>query len=137
MDAKLTVRLLVPTRAAILREVDSVNLCATEGEVGILPGHAAFLTALKPGPATLRDGGAAEHWALSEGVLEVHDDTATVLVRAAERSDEIDVERAKRRMAEREAELKAEHASDVEILRAEASLAKQIVRLRVASMGGG
>ena len=142
MADKLTLKLLVPTRAAVSRAIDSVNLCATEGEVGILPGHAAFLTALRPGPATLRDGASVEYWALSEGVLEVHDDTAMVLVRAAERSDEIDVERAKRRMAEREAELKGaqlpegERMSEVAMLRAEASLAKQLVRLRVAALGG-
>ena len=135
MAGKLTLKLLVPTRAAASREVDSINLTAMEGEVGILPGHAALLAALKPGPAAVRDGSAVEHWALGEGVLEIHDDVVTVLARSAERSDEIDVDRARRRLAEREAEIAREHASEIELKRAELSLAKQLVRIRVAEMG--
>ena len=131
--SKLTLKLLVPTRAAVNREVDSVNLTAVEGELGIHPGHAPILAALKAGPATVRDGSSAEHWALSEGALEVHDDVATVLVRSAERADEIDVERARRRMAEWEAEIKSAKLSDAEQVRALASIEKQLVRVAVAS----
>ena len=68
--SKLTLRILLPSREAVSRHVDSVNLTATEGEVGILPGHAALLATLRPGPALIRDGASVEHWAIGDGFLE-------------------------------------------------------------------
>ena len=129
--ARLQLRILLPGREAVSREVDSFNATTVEGEVGLLPGHAALLAALKPGPAWFKDGATIDRWALGEGFLEVHDDLVTVLVQTAEHSSEIDVERAARRREEMEARLKA--ASDeLQMRRAELSLAKQLARLHVA-----
>ena len=130
--SKLHLRILLPSREAISRPIDAVNLTAAEGEVGILPGHAALLAALKPGPASVKDGATTDKWALGEGFLEVHDDTVTVLVQTAERAADIDVERARRRRAEREAQLRADSLSELEMRRAELSLLKQLARLRAA-----
>lgn len=130
--AKLKLRVLLPGRHAVDQLVDAVNVTAAEGEVGILPGHAALLAALKPGPATFRDGGKSDHWALGEGFLEVHDDEVTVLVQTAEHSSEIDVERARRRKDEMEARMKGEGMNELELRRAEISLLKQLARLHVA-----
>lgn len=135
--AKLNLRVLLPGREAVNASVDSVNVTASEGEVGILPGHAAFLAALKPGPATFRDAGKADVWALGEGFLEVHDDQVTVLVQTAEHASEVDVDRAKKRMAEVEARLKGEGLSEMELRRAEISLLKQLARLNVAGAPAG
>ena len=132
MADKLSLKLLTPTRPAILREVDSVNLTAQEGEVGFRPGHAAFLASLAPGPAVLRDGESAETWALSGGIVEIHDDVVTVLVQAAERASEIDVERARRRLTELETRLREHEMSPAELARTEASISKQQIRIAVA-----
>ena len=132
MDGKLSLKLLTPVRPAILREMDGVNLTAAEGEVGILPGHAAFLAALVPGPAMLRDAESTERWLLGSGVVEIHDDVLTVLVQAAERSDEIDVERAKRRLAELEATVRDHDMSEADLARTEASIQKQKLRIALA-----
>ena len=130
--AKLSLRVLLPGREAVSRQVDSVNVTAVEGEIGILPGHAALLAALKPGPATFKDGGQADLWALGDGFLEVHDDQVTVLVQTAEHSSEIDVERARRRKDEVEGRMKGGDLSELEMRRAELSLLKQLARLQVA-----
>ena len=130
--SKLTLRILLPSREAVSRHVDSVNLTATEGEVGILPGHAALLATLRPGPALIRDGASVEHWAIGDGFLEVRDDVVTALVQTAESRESIDVARAQKRKAEREAELKRQGLSEFEMKRAELSLAKQLARLKVA-----
>ena len=129
--SKLHLRILLPGREAVSREVDSFNATTVEGEVGLLPGHAALLAALKPGPAWFKDGALIDRWALGEGFLEVHDDLVTVLVQTAEHSSEIDVERAQRRRDEVETRLKA-LTSDIEMRKCELSLAKQIARLQTA-----
>lgn len=130
--SKLQLRIVLPSREAVSQEADSVNLTAFEGEVGILPGHAALLAGLKPGPASIKEGGTVEKWALGEGFLEVHDDTVTALVQTAERASEIDVDRARRRKAELEEQIRAGKLGEFELRRAEISLMKQVARLAVA-----
>ena len=130
---RLNLRILLPTREAVERTVDSVNLTAWEGEVGILPGHAPYLAVLRPGPASFRDGGETQTFALGDGFLEVHDDVVTALVQSAERADEIDVARAEQRKAAIEVQLKAEGLAETEMKRFELSLAKQLARIQVAT----
>jgi len=131
MDGKLNLRILLPTREAVSKPVDAVNLTAAEGEVGLLRGHAPMLAALAPGPATIRDGASVEHWAIGTGFFEVRDDVVTVFARTAELAADIDVERARRRLAERESQLR-EKLSDLDLAKAELSIKKQLARLQVA-----
>ena len=107
---------------------------ATEGEMGILPGHAALLAELRPGPASLETGSKVEHFVLGEGFVEVSDDTVTALVLSAEAASEIDVERANTRRAELEKELHRTSITEEEARRAEASLEKQQARIQVGKL---
>ena len=43
----LSVEILTPNRLLLQDEVDELNLPGTEGYLGILPGHIAFLTNLE------------------------------------------------------------------------------------------
>lgn len=132
---KLLFRILAPHGEVIAKEVDAATLMASEGEVGILPGHAAFLAALRAGEASCRVGEDVRYFALSDGFLEVADDVVTALVRSAEPAHEIDLERAERRRREREDELEKE-LSDRHQRHAEASLEKQVIRIQVAGRLG-
>ena len=134
MSGRLRLRILLPSREAVSRDVDSVNVTAFEGEAGILPGHAAYLTALRPGPAWFKDGNVTERWALGEGFLEVRDDVVTIMVQTAEHSSEIDIERARQRKAEVEAQMRSETLSETAMRQAELSLLKQLARLNVAGV---
>jgi F-type H+-transporting ATPase subunit epsilon len=69
---------------------DSVILPGTEGEMGILPRHAAMLTTLGFGELRVRKGGAEESFAVFGGVAEVRPDRVLVLADTAESSYEID-----------------------------------------------
>jgi F-type H+-transporting ATPase subunit epsilon len=70
------VKLTVATPLAIVVETDDVAHLRAEDETGafgILPGHAAFLTALAVSVVSWRDAGGAEHHvAVRGGMLEVH-----------------------------------------------------------------
>ena len=69
----------------------------TEGELGVLPGHAPLLGELAPGGIVRiqqEDGGEELVFAVHGGFLSVTDDGVSILAELAERADEIDVGRA-------------------------------------------
>jgi F-type H+-transporting ATPase subunit epsilon len=77
-------------------EATMVIARTTEGELGVLPGHAPLLGELAPG-GTVRiqqEGGEELVFAVHGGFLSVTEDGVSVLAELAERSDEIDVARA-------------------------------------------
>lgn len=134
--SRLRFRILTPARPVVDQEVDTCSVTAAGGELGILPGHAALLAALRPGPASYTDAGSTRWFAVSQGFVEVNDDVVTVLVRAAEAAEDIDVERARKRLAEREEEVRRQVLTDAEMQLAERSIAKQVVRIQLASREG-
>jgi F-type H+-transporting ATPase subunit epsilon len=68
----------------------------TEGELGVLPGHAPLLGELAPGGVVRiqQEGGEELVFAVHGGFLSVTEDGVSVLAELAERADEIDVARA-------------------------------------------
>lgn len=75
-------------------EADMVIAPGVEGEMGILPNHAALLTALKTGEMRIKLAGAEEDLFISGGFLEVYNNTVTVLADVAEHAEDIDNARA-------------------------------------------
>ena len=60
--------------------IKSLQITGSEGELGILPGHAPLLTSLKPGMALItKKDGSEEVIYLSGGMLEVQPNHITVL----------------------------------------------------------
>jgi F-type H+-transporting ATPase subunit epsilon len=92
--------IITPARVAFEGAADLLIAVGTEGEEGILPSHAPFLTALRPGVlrANVRKstGEAARlEFATSEGFLQALPDRVTVLVDEALTIDQIDRDTAK------------------------------------------
>src|SRR5258707_5450411 len=111
-------------------EADIVIAPGAEGELGILPRHAALLTSLKTGEMRIKLGTAEDDLFISGGFLEVYNNVVTVLADVAEQSDEIDESRAqaaRQRAQERPAEAKA----DREHGRLSGALERAIVRLHI------
>ena len=115
---------------------DNVNMViapGSEGVLGILPRHTPLLTSLSYGELEIkREGQPNEFFAIGGGFMEVRPFNVTVLADAAERADEIDIERAKAAQERAETRL-AEAAQDQQdFSRAEAALQRSIARLKVA-----
>lgn len=112
-------------------EADMLIAPGSEGELGILPRHAALLTLLKAGEMRIKLGGAEEPLFVSGGFLEVYDNKVTVLADAAEHAEEIDQARAQE--ARRRAQERLEQSqSDRERADQTAALERATARLRVA-----
>lgn len=112
-------------------EVDIVIAPGSEGQLAILPHHAALITMLQPGELTVRRGANEVNLVISGGFLDVNDDKVIVLADTAERLEEIDVERAQQARLRAEQRLK-DRQSDIDIARAESALRRSLVRLRIS-----
>jgi F-type H+-transporting ATPase subunit epsilon len=86
--------LILVTHAEKLLEVEcsDVGLPGRQGDMGILPGHAALISTLRPGELSYQPsaGGARRFVAVAPGFCEVADDTVTVLAETAEPAEDID-----------------------------------------------
>ena len=67
----MRVTVISPERAVFEGEAEAVVAPAFDGEVGILPRHAPFMTLLGQGRLRIRQGGAARQFELRGGFLQV------------------------------------------------------------------
>jgi F-type H+-transporting ATPase subunit epsilon len=126
---------IVTAERSLLNEggVEFVSVPGARGRLGILPEHTPLLTTLEPGDLYFRRGGEEVHVAVSGGFLQVAENHIIILADTAERAEEIEEARAEESRRRAEALLRRrEQLSREELLRAEASLRKAIVRLKVA-----
>ncbi len=84
-------------------DVDLVSLPGLEGRMGILQNHTPLLTVLTFGEVYIKRGSEEEYFAVGGGFAEVQPDKVIILADAADRLDEIDVQKAEeaRKEAER------------------------------------
>jgi F-type H+-transporting ATPase subunit epsilon len=97
---------LGPKRQGI--DVAGVEIPGIAGELGVLPLHESFITAVVPGVVRFRDGAKSIRIAVGSGFLEVKDTGRVVLLceRALE-PDEIDATAARQDLVEVERKLEA------------------------------
>lgn len=110
--------------------VEMLIATGSEGDLGIQPGHAPLLTALKPGPVrVVKQGGEEDVIYVSGGYLEVQPTIITLLADTAVRAK--DVDEAAALEAQREAEKAlANQTGEFEYSRAAAELAEAVAQLR-------
>jgi len=136
-DATYTVELLTPEKTVLSAEVVSMVAPGSEGFLGVLANHAPLITALQPGPLTLRyPDGRVEVVSVSGGFLEVSRNRAVVLADAIERPAEIDVSRAQA-SADRARRRLKEAAASMDAQRSEAALTRALNRVHVARRWAG
>jgi F-type H+-transporting ATPase subunit epsilon len=76
--------LVSPERLLFSGEVAQVDIPGTEGDMGILPGHAPVLSTLRPGVVTLtKEGGTKERIFVRGAFAEVNPQGLTVLAEVA------------------------------------------------------
>jgi len=130
MDNKLRLEIVTPYGSVFSDEVDEITAAGSEGEFGVFPQHAPFITMLKTGMVTCKRGGENLIFFVSGGYAEVGPDKVIILADSAERSEDIDVERAKAALKRAEERLKK--AEEVDFMRATAALERATIRVQVA-----
>ena len=136
--AKLQLTMVTAERRLLDETADMVIAPGGGGELGILPRHQPLITTLKPGELRVREGGEEVLYVVAGGFLEVRHaevdgapgSQVIVLADAAERAEDIDLERA-RAAAQRAQEALAGNARDVDAASAQAALLRALTRIRI------
>ena len=129
MAEKLTLDIVTPYGHVFTDEVDEVVVSGSEGEFGVLPNHIPFLTTIKIGMLAYKKGPETGYFFVNWGYAEVGPEEVIILADSAERSDAIDVDRAREAMKRAEERLK--QAEKVDHARATSSLERARTRVQI------
>jgi F-type H+-transporting ATPase subunit epsilon len=111
--------------------VESIQVSGSEGDLGITPGHAPLLTALKPGMVRMvKQHGEEEVIYVAGGILEVQPHSVSVLADVATRAEDLDASAAEAAKKAAEEHI-ANPGADFDYAEAAADLARAIAQLKV------
>ncbi len=132
MAEKIQLEIVTPTGPVVSEAVDIVTAPGTDGDFGVLAGHAPLLSTIKIGTLTYENDKESHVVMVNGGFCEVSNNKITFLVESAERGAEIDVDRAmraKERAEKRLAEAQRQQEG-MDSARAEAALQRAVARLK-------
>ena len=133
---KMLLEIVAPSRQVVRSEwVDEVIAPGSEGEFGVLPGHTPFLTTLKVGMLSYREGAEWHHLAVEWGYAEVGPDRVVILAEGADRASEIDISEA-RLAKERAEKALTEKLEEKDYEKARIELLRAMIRIQVAEKHG-
>jgi len=131
-ENKLKVTIATPEKRVWEEQrADEVLLPSVDGQLTVLAGHEPLMFLLDTGSVMIKAGDSEEWFFVDRGFVEVLDDELIVCPEIGERSDEIDVERARRAKERAEERLKLIEP-DIDVARAEYALRRALYRLRTA-----
>lgn len=130
MDSDLKLRIITPHRNFFNGSVINLKTEDLKGPINILPNYMSAVTLLKSSITQFVDIEGKEYKAfISEGIMKIRHNAITILCRAAEWPEEIDLNRAEE--AKRRAEERLKKGDGIDILRAENSLLRAILRMKI------
>jgi F-type H+-transporting ATPase subunit epsilon len=124
--------IVTPKRVVYSARVDSFSAPGILGGFQVLYNHAPLLSILGVGEVKVLDAGGKEtRYATSGGFVEVWNNKVVMLAETVERSDQIDVERAKASVS-RSRKLISTKEAGIDVERARMSLLRALNRLKVS-----
>lgn len=91
----IQLEIFTPYGEYLNEEVTSIDIVSSGSSFGLLPDHYPLISTLKISILYLTIENKRYAYAIGEGVLNIKENNASILVECIERSDEIDIERAK------------------------------------------
>lgn len=131
--SKLNLQIITPEKVAYKGEAEQVTLPTQDGEITILANHIPLISVIKHGRLVIKNGSEEILMAVWGGFVEVKKNDLIIMTNTAERSEEIDEERAQK-ARERAEKLLAEKdkLSDIAFADATAALERSLMRLNLA-----
>src|SRR6266566_1654812 len=130
-EGPIDLTIVTPERAIVHEQVDELEIPGAEGYLGVLPGHAPLFSELKVGELGYRKANRWFFLSVAWGFVEVLSNQVRILAETAERSQEIDIERAMRAKQRAEARI-ARGGEDIDYNRALIALERALIRIQVA-----
>ena len=133
MNKKFEVRIFTPFGKYLSTECDYLSTKTSDGVIGILPNHAPLIATLDISKLIIRNNNLTYLYAISGGVIHIKKDhSVTLLLNSIERSDEIDVNRAKAAQKRAEDRINNKDLDYNEIQRAKVSLLRALNRIDIS-----
>jgi F-type H+-transporting ATPase subunit epsilon len=98
--AEIQCIVVTPETTALEQSADFVALPLYDGELGVAPGHSPMIGRLGYGELRLKSGGQTTRYYIDGGFVQVADDVVSLLTNRAVPVDRINVEAAKKQLAE-------------------------------------
>lgn len=128
----LDVEIVTAEKTIFSGQASLIIVPGIEGELGILSSHAPIITELDPGEVLIRNEQEELSLVLSGGFVEVFNDKVTILADAAERTNEINIEKAKEAIQKAE-KIVDSKGSDIDIQKALFVIRASKAQLRIAN----
>lgn len=129
--ATFRLHVVTPSGTFCDEEVDLLVVKTSEGDVGIKKNHINYVAKLEIGKLEIIKGKTKQYAAITGGILLVDQEKATVLTRAAEKPEDIDVSRAQEAKIRAEETMKNYSREEIEYKIAEIKLKKALNRIDV------
>ncbi|HUP62753.1 MAG TPA: ATP synthase F1 subunit epsilon [Thermoanaerobaculia bacterium] len=131
LPTKINLTVVTRERKIVDAQVDEVILPASDGEIGVLPGHTPLLALLKIGELRYRSGNAVSRLVISWGFAEVLPDRVIVLAERGFLPTEIDRATAEQERIAAEKELADLSSNDPQFAIVEARLEESIAMINI------
>ena len=131
-ERQFKLEIVTPERVVLSEDIVSLTAPSSGGSLGILANHAPLMTELLIGEIDVRDpAGKIISYATSGGFMEVSGNVVRVLADTAEKSEDIDVNRAREALKRAKNRIR-DHKDDIDLTRTECSVKRALNRLHVA-----
>ncbi|MGQ9643059.1 MAG: F0F1 ATP synthase subunit epsilon [Ignavibacterium sp.] len=128
--SELFLEIISPSRQVFSGEIKSITVPGTQGRFQVLRNHAPIISTFEIGMIRVDLKDKPKYFATAGGTIEVLNNKVLVLADSIESTDEIDLERALKAKERAEKRL-SEKRPDIDILRAQAALARALNRIKV------
>ncbi len=132
MSNEMTLEIVTPEGVAFKGVVDEVTIPGTEGEFGVLKGHAPLLGSIGIGTLSIVKDKSKVFYAVNTGYAKVSATSVVLLLETAERSDMIDRQRAEQALQRAEQQIGQLTRGEIEFEMAQAALKRAIARISAA-----
>ncbi len=129
MSNEMTLEIVTPEGVAFKGVVDEVTIPGTEGEFGVLKGHAPLLGSVGIGTLSIVKNKSKVFYAVNTGYAKVSATSVVLLLETAERSDMIDRQRAEQALQRAEQKIGQLTRGEIEFEMAQAALKRAIARI--------
>jgi F-type H+-transporting ATPase subunit epsilon len=115
----IALEIISPEKLLLSRDVDMVVIPGTDGDIGVLPGHAKLITGLRGGLVDIYEKGhISSRFFVSGGFAEITESRCAVLADAIIPQEELDLATAQAAVAEAQAAYDAVDMADSDAYRA-------------------
>ncbi len=129
---KFHLEIVTPEHLVYSDDIDVLTVPTVQGEISILAKHVPLVTMINPGEIIIKKNNEIEYMAISGGFVQVIPNKVIILADAAERAEEIDLERAEQARERAQRLMEEKRGDKISHAEAMAAFQRALVRIKVA-----